>query len=63
LKQFNKHLRRTLPARYHENFPGLNFDGMTLREIREKVRGRDEEPPPIDPEDGPGGVDHDSGSE
>lgn len=40
----DKHVRRTRPARCHENFPGLNFDGHTLREIRNKVRGRDEEP-------------------
>lgn len=59
----DKHFRRTQPVRYHENFPGLNLDGLTLREIRGKVRGVDAETPPTNLQSIPNGdVGHDDGA-
>lgn len=37
----DKHYRRDNRRDRHKNYPGLDFDGKKLSEIRRQIRGRD----------------------
>lgn len=44
----DRHYRRTEPERYHRNQPGIDLDGKSLNDIRERIRGSNQTHEPQD---------------